>query len=99
LNNLAILHYNTGDFKMALEEYTEALEIYSKLSKDNPQAYNPYVALTLNNLAILYISDIPNKELSLKYANMALDILSKCNDTPSVRKELEKAKKIIDYLD
>jgi len=50
----------------------------------------------LNNLAILHISDIPYKELSLKYANEALDILSKCNDTPSVRKELEKAKKIIE---
>ena len=34
--------------------YSEALEIYKRLAKSNPQAYEPYVATTLNNLALLY---------------------------------------------
>jgi len=96
LNNLANLHSKTGDFQKALEEYKESLKILKTLAVSNPQVYLPYVAETLNNLSSLHISGIPNKELSLKYANEALDILSKCNDTPSVREQLEKAVKIIE---
>jgi tetratricopeptide (TPR) repeat protein len=34
--------------------YQEALGMYRKLAQANPQAHLPYVALTLNNLAVLY---------------------------------------------
>ena len=54
LNNLAILHRNTHDFKAAEEEYQEALAIYRKLAKNAPEAYLPDVAMTLYNMAILF---------------------------------------------
>ena len=34
--------------------YKQALEIRQRLAKDNPKAYEPDVAGTLNNLALLY---------------------------------------------
>jgi tetratricopeptide (TPR) repeat protein len=34
--------------------YKETLEIYRRLAQTNPQAYEPYVATTLHNLASLY---------------------------------------------
>ena len=34
--------------------YVKALDAYRQLAKDDPQAYEPRVAMTLNNLAILY---------------------------------------------
>ena len=39
---------------MAIRLYERALDIYRRLAKSNPQAYEPNVAVTLNNLAILY---------------------------------------------
>ena len=42
-----------NQFIAALPFYTEALEIYRRLAEANPQAYLPYVAATLNNLAVL----------------------------------------------
>ncbi|WP_259015059.1 tetratricopeptide repeat protein, partial [Emticicia fluvialis] len=41
-------------FDEAIEIYKEALEIYRNLAKTNPQVYQPYVATTLNNLAVLH---------------------------------------------
>ena len=40
--------------KEAEEAFAEALEIRRKLAEANPDAYLPYVASTLNNLANLY---------------------------------------------
>ena len=37
----------------AVEYYVEALKMYRQLSQDHPDAYLPYVAKTLNNLAAL----------------------------------------------
>ena len=40
--------------KEAEQAYGEALAIYRKLAETNPDAYLPDVAMTLNNLALLY---------------------------------------------
>ena len=43
-----------NDLNDAEVYYEKALEIIQRLAKDNPQAYEPDVAMTLNNLAVLY---------------------------------------------
>jgi tetratricopeptide (TPR) repeat protein len=48
--------------KEAEEAFQEALSTYRKLAQDNPQAYLPNVATTLNNLAILYRETQRRKE-------------------------------------
>ena len=95
LNNLAILHANINDYPKAEKEYNEALEIQRQLAKKNPKAYLPNVAAILNNLAIFHLYSVPNKKLSLKYTNEAIEVLGNCNDTPFVREEFEKTKQII----
>ena len=50
LNNLASLHSDTNRYDKAQKEYSEVLEIFRKLAKENPDAYMPSVATTLNNL-------------------------------------------------
>ena len=54
LNNLALLHSGTHNFKVAKKEYREALAKYRELAKTTPEAYLPDVATTLNNLAVLH---------------------------------------------
>ena len=43
-----------NEFVQAMKFYSRALEIYRGLAKDNPNAYDPELASTLNNLAVLY---------------------------------------------
>ena len=85
-----------NQFSKAISLYEEALEIRRKLAKENPNAFLPYVATTLNNLAIFYLYDRPDKELSKQYANEAIEVLGKCNDTLFVIEQIEKAKNIIE---
>ncbi|MCI5158706.1 MAG: tetratricopeptide repeat protein, partial [Candidatus Electrothrix sp. AUS1_2] len=54
LNNLALLHVDTGAFASTLTEYEEALTLNRRLAEDDPNAYLPDVAMTLNNLATLH---------------------------------------------
>ena len=96
LNNLAILHRNINEYPKALEEYEEALKIHRQLAKENPKAYLPDVAMTLNNLSMFYQDYISDNELSLKYANEAIEVLGRCSDTPFVKEEIEKAKQVIE---
>ena len=43
-----------NDFLKAQRFYSRALDIYRRLAKENPKVYEPDLATTLNNLAILY---------------------------------------------
>ena len=43
-----------NDFAQARKYFSRALNGYKELAKDNPKTYEPYLASTLNNLAILY---------------------------------------------
>ncbi len=73
LNNLALLYHNTQRLKESEQYYIEALEIYRRLAKENPEAYEPDVANTLNNLAALYSHTQRFKE-SEQYFSEALEI-------------------------
>ena len=99
LESFGFLHKTINEYAKASEEYEEALEIRRGLAEENPKDYLPDVAETLNNLSMLYQDGRPNKELSLQYAREAIDILGKCNDTPSTQEELEKANRIIEKWD
>ena len=43
-----------NDFVQAKKYYSRALDSYRNLAKDNPKAYEPDLASTLNNLAVIY---------------------------------------------
>jgi tetratricopeptide (TPR) repeat protein len=65
---------NSGaDGLSCVGDYQEALEIFRQLAKPNPAAYQPAVATTLNNLAILYSDTQRLKEAEAAYQE-ALDI-------------------------
>ena len=53
LFDYARLLQDFNHMKDAADLYTEALEVYRRLAAASPEAYEPDVALTLNNLAIL----------------------------------------------
>ncbi|MDR1646374.1 MAG: tetratricopeptide repeat protein [Tannerellaceae bacterium] len=67
LNNVANLYGNLKnyprankayeDYSKAKDAYMEALEIYRKLADDNPKAYQPDVATTLNNVGTLHMNN------------------------------------------
>jgi len=75
LNNIGILYSDNNRMDAALLAYEEALAIRRKLSKTQPQAYLPDVAMTLINLGIFYQEKIPNKEKSLTAVTEAIFIL------------------------
>lgn len=54
LNNVALLNLQQRRGPDAASMFQEALSIYRRLSIDNPQLYQRYVASTLNNLALYY---------------------------------------------
>ena len=54
LGSLANIYAKQNQLQEAEEAYNEALQLYRELAQNNPSAYNPYVAGTLNNLANLY---------------------------------------------
>ena len=79
----AYYYQNQNIFKKAKELYTEALEIYRELAADNPSTYNPYVAMTLNNLANLH-SDNNQYKLAEEEYTEALEIYRElADDNPS----------------
>ena len=96
LNNLAILHCYTTEYPQAFEAYEEALKIRRELAEENPKVYLSNVTTLLNNLSKFYHDNVSNKELSMKYASEAVEILGRCNNLPFVREELERAKQIIE---
>ena len=51
--NYARLLQSLNDFDKARRHYEEALQVLRELSEQNPEAYNPNVAMILNNLGIL----------------------------------------------
>jgi parvulin-like peptidyl-prolyl isomerase len=76
-----MLYADTERMKEAEAAFQAALDIYRQLVKANPAAYQPYVARTLNNLAILYRDTQRLKEAEAAYQE-ALDIrrqLAKAN--------------------
>jgi tetratricopeptide (TPR) repeat protein len=52
--SIANLYSNLSDFKKAEEYFMNAFQLYGELAKRNPYAFNPDLAITLNNLGTLY---------------------------------------------
>ncbi|MBR5352176.1 MAG: tetratricopeptide repeat protein, partial [Bacteroidales bacterium] len=72
--------YNVGcelqdinNFSKAKDKYEKALTIRRQLAAQNPDAYLPYVAMTLNNLAVLHSDTNQLQEAEEEY-NEALSI-------------------------
>ena len=68
-NNLGVLYRNTNRLKEAEAYYQEALEIYRKLAKENPEAYEEEVADTSFNSAVLYFNQGQNGKSKLNFEN------------------------------
>jgi len=73
LFNVAEFLQEQNDFKDAKKYYTEALKIGRELAKTNLSVYNPDVAMTLNNLAILERAENHNDK-ARAYFTEALEI-------------------------
>ena len=71
--NYARLLYSLNDFKIARKYYEKALRMYRKLSEQNPEAYMPNIATTLNNLGIL-LKNTNELEQARTYYEEALEI-------------------------
>lgn len=52
--NLALLYYNIQRYDESEKMYKAAIEIEERLAKENPKAYEPYLAMSYSCLAILY---------------------------------------------
>ncbi|MDR1221485.1 MAG: tetratricopeptide repeat protein [Tannerella sp.] len=74
LNNLAHLHSDIKQYSQAETEYAEALDIYRTfaiyhaLASTNSNAYRPYVADTLHNLANLHYDINQYRQAETEYA-------------------------------
>lgn len=71
----ALSNYNSNSlhYQISERDYTEALSIYRQLSTINSQAFQPEIAKTLNNLAVLH-NDIYNHSAAKKEFNESLSI-------------------------
>lgn len=68
------LHENNREWTMVEKYYQEALLIYRILAKDHPEKFNPFVARSLNNIALLH-KNMENYEAAEKENCEALGIL------------------------
>ena len=71
--NYAHLLQSLNDFKKAKTLYEKVLQELRELSKQNPEAYKPDVAMTLNNLGILF-SDTNKLKQGRGYYEEAIEI-------------------------
>ena len=77
--NFAYFYQKYKVYNKAGKLYEEALHIYRELAKENPRTYLPYVATTLNNLAVLH-----------KAKNEYGEALEKYEEALQIRRELAK---------
>jgi tetratricopeptide (TPR) repeat protein len=98
LNNLGNLYANKTepDYAKAEVYYKECLEKCRSLAAEHPQAWNPDVADTLANMAVFYQYKVPNKELSIRHAEEAIEILDRCSDTPYVNAARGRANAVLE---
>ena len=69
----ACLLQDLNDFDKARSHYEEVLQELRQLSRQNPKAYKPYVAIALNNLGSLF-SDINDLNQAQAYYEEALKL-------------------------
>ena len=62
----------------------------------NPEVYRPEVARTLVIISMLYKYNKPDRDLSLKYAREAEEVIRMCKETPFAIMLLNIARGIIE---
>jgi len=72
INNLAVLYYNTGEFKQAEKYFIEAVDVYLKSSL----AGRLQTAICINNLGALY-NEMGNFKIAGKLFSQAKEIMEK----------------------
>ena len=84
---------------MAEKEYKEALEIRRKLAEANPDAFLPYVATTLFNIALLRMSE-HRKDEAKKACEEALEIYkAMAKKAPQKwNKNVDKAEQLLELI-
>ena len=73
VNNLSLRLSEAADREGALKAIREADEIYRRLAKKNPVAFNPDLAASLNNLSN-QLSEVGDREGALKAIRKAVEI-------------------------
>jgi tetratricopeptide (TPR) repeat protein len=63
-----------GRHDEALEPIQRAVEIYKRLAKQNPAAYEPDLAMSLNNLSIR-LAEAGRRDEALRLVHRALDLI------------------------
>ena len=81
LNNLGIIHFKAKKYKLAEEEFNEALTIRRILAQENPNVYLPFVIMTLNNLAMLHSENANNDKAEDEEKEIS-SILNNINEHP-----------------
>ncbi|MHC1730102.1 MAG: tetratricopeptide repeat protein [Syntrophobacteraceae bacterium] len=76
LNNLGAMLSEMGDTQGALKAAEESLDLYRKLADKHPEAFLPYVAMTLNNLGAM-LSKMGDRQGALKATEESLDLYRK----------------------
>lgn len=77
LTNGGAAYYTFGNFYLAIQRYTEALELQEKIG--NKQG----IAAALNNIGMIYL-DLDNLEKGLEYCEEALLYLEEINDSAGI---------------
>ena len=73
LNLLGILYFENSDFQKSEKAYRKALDIHRRLAKKDPAAFEPDLAASCNNLALL-LNDLNQKEEAEQLYQEALEI-------------------------
>ena len=99
LNNHAVHLASAGDHTGALKAAQEAVDIYKRLAKTNPAAYEPVLAGSINNLADC-LSETGDRPGALKAALEAVALYEKANNaTPGAfAQQLAIARRVRDGL-
>lgn len=104
LNNLGGLYHAKNDYPAANTAFKRALEIYERLASINPQTYEPYVAVTLINMGLLYkalFEETQNKQYAengLKSTLKCEGILKNCINTPTVQNYNRYVSFLLEYF-
>lgn len=81
-HDAALYFHKQNSYQEALTYYTRTLRLYRQMSADHPHTYEPFVARTLNNIAIV-LTKIGQMEDAEKAYLSALDISTQlANDNP-----------------
>ncbi|NJO76516.1 MAG: hypothetical protein HC833_23890 [Leptolyngbyaceae cyanobacterium RM1_406_9] len=82
-------------FDQAKPLYEGLLQNYRALAQENLRTYLPDVAMTLINLSIFYLQDIPDKEQSIALATEVLEIAQQFPQVPMVQRYAEIAIQVL----